>query len=176
PKLSKDEILYLYLNQIDFPYQRYGVEEAARFYFGKSVSEVDAGEAALLASLPKGPSEIDPWKHPERAKDRQRYVLSQMVRYNHADKAAAQRAAEQPITLVREPTPLYGVAPEFVDEVERHLAEKHGAQELPYLGPDVRPTRGAAVQRAAREALEHNLQKLDERVRVRGALRHLSAA
>src|SRR6185312_590304 len=61
-KLSKDEILYLYLNQIEFPYQRFGVEEAARFYFGKSISDVDAGEAALLASLPKGPSEIDPWK------------------------------------------------------------------------------------------------------------------
>ena len=84
-KLSKDEILYLYLNQIEFPYQRFGVEEAARFYFGKSISDVDAGEAALLASLPKGPSEIDPWKHPERAKERQRYVLSQMVRYQPLD-------------------------------------------------------------------------------------------
>src|SRR5260370_27985425 len=66
-KLSKDEILYLYLNQIEFPYNRFGVEEAARFYFGKSISDVDAGEAALLAALPKGPSEIDPFKHAHRA-------------------------------------------------------------------------------------------------------------
>ena len=94
--LSKDEILYLYLNQIYFGHRRYGVEEAARFYFGKSVSEVNAGEAALLASLPKGPEEISPLRHPERAKDRQRYVLSQMLRYNHISKADAERYASAP--------------------------------------------------------------------------------
>src|SRR5260370_32478671 len=70
-KLSKDEILYLYLNQIEFPYQRFGVEEAAQFYFGKSIAEVDAAEPRLLASLPKGRSEIGPWKHGHGAKDRQ---------------------------------------------------------------------------------------------------------
>ena len=66
--------------QIVIAGEKAAVEEAARFYFGKSIAAVDAGEAALLASLPKGPTEIDPWKHPERAKDRQRYILGQLVR------------------------------------------------------------------------------------------------
>src|SRR5262249_39924254 len=95
--LSKNEILYLYLNQIYFGHLRYGVEEASRFYFGKSVAEVTPGEAAVLASLPKGPEEIEPLRHPERAKERQRYVLRRLVENGHLAKAEAERWAEAPI-------------------------------------------------------------------------------
>ena len=122
---DKEEILWLYLNQISFGHGRFGVEEAARFYFGKSVSDVSAGEAAVLASLPKGPEEISPRRNPERAKNRQRYVLSQMARYHHISQEEAQKFAEEPIRLVKEPPPLSALAPEFVDEVEKTLAEKY---------------------------------------------------
>jgi penicillin-binding protein 1A len=174
--LSKDEILYLYLNQIEFPYQRFGVEEAARFYFGKSISDVNAGEAALLASLPKGPSEIDPWKHPERAKDRQRYVLSQMVRYKHLTPAEAQQYAAAPIQLVRTPAPFVGIAPEFVSEVKRVLIERVGAKNLGSLGLTVTTTCDARIQKLAREAVEKGLQTLDERHGYRKPLAHLDAS
>ncbi|MDB4965460.1 MAG: penicillin-binding protein family, partial [Myxococcales bacterium] len=175
-KLSKDEILYLYLNQIDFPYQRFGVEEASRFYFGKSVSEVDAGEAALLASLPKGPSEIDPWKHPERAKDRQRYVLSQMVRYNHLSAADAERFARMPIRLVKPAATALGTAPEFVDEVKKVLVEKFGAKRLATLGITVVTTCDARIQKLARDAVEKGLVDLDARQGYRKPLAHLKGA
>jgi penicillin-binding protein 1A len=172
-KLSKDEILYLYLNQIEFPYQRFGVEEAARFYFGKSISDVDAGEAALLASLPKGPSEIDPWKHPKRAKERQSYVLSQMERYGHLKPAEAQRFAEMPIRLVKQSEPAVGTAPEFVDEVKKVLVEKYGAKKLATLGITVVTTCDARIQKLTRQAVEKGLVDLDARQGYRKPLAHL---
>jgi penicillin-binding protein 1A len=172
-KLSKDEILYLYLNQIEFPYQRFGVEEASRFYFGKSVSEVDAGEAALLASLPKGPSQIDPFKHGERAKDRQRYVLSQMVRYKHLKPEEADRYANAPIRVVQQSTTAVGTAPEFVDEVKKVLVERYGAKRLSTLGTTVMTTCDARIQKLAREALEKGLVDLDARQGYRKPLAHL---
>jgi penicillin-binding protein 1A len=172
-RLSKDEILYLYLNQIDFPYRRYGVEEAARFYFGKSVSDVDAGEAALLASLPKGPSEIDPWAHPQRAKERQLYVLSQMVRYQHLKPEEAKRFGDMPIRLVKQAAPDLGIAPEFVDEVRKVLIDRFGVQRLPTLGITVVTTCDARIQKLAREAVEKGLVELDGRQGYRKPLAHL---
>lgn len=172
-RLSKDEILYLYLNQIDFPYQRAGVEEAARFYFGKSISDVDAGEAALIASLPKGPSEIDPWKHPERAKERQCYVLSQMQRYGHLKPEEAKRYCAGPIRLVKQSAPAVGIAPEFVDEVKKALVEKFGAKRLYTLGTTVVTTCDARIQKLAREAVEKGLVDLDARQGYRKPLAHL---
>jgi penicillin-binding protein 1A len=172
-KLSKDEILYLYLNQIEFPYNRFGVEEASRFYFGKSISDVDAGEAALLAALPKGPSEIDPFKHGARAKERQLYVLSQMARYQHLKPEEAERFGRMPIRLVKPSSTAVGTAPEFVDEVRKVLIEKFGAKKLATLGITVVTTCDARVQKLAREAVEKGLVDLDARQGYRKPLAHL---
>jgi penicillin-binding protein 1A len=173
-ELTKDEILYLYLNQIYFGHLRYGVEEAARFFFGKSISDVNAGEAALLASLPKGPEEISPLRHPERAKDRQRYVLSQMLRYQHITQAEADRYAATPIEVVRQP-PSVGSAPEFVDESRKALVARYGEKKLPYLGITVKTTCDSRIEHLAREALERNLESLDERQGYRKPLGHLKS-
>jgi penicillin-binding protein 1A len=174
--LSKDEILFLYLNQIDFGHQRFGVEEAARFYFGKSITDVNAGEAALLASLPKGPTEIDPWKHAERAKDRQKYVLSQMLRYKHIDEKEAAKWASAPIQVVRTPAPFLGVAPEITDEVKKVLSEKFGQKRVGSIGIDVTTTCDARIERLARDAVEKGLIDLDARQGYRKPLMHLKNA
>ena len=71
--LSKDEILYLYLNQIYFGHQRYGVGEASRFYFGKDPAKLTLGEAAMLAGLVQSPMRWSPVNHPVRAKERQNH-------------------------------------------------------------------------------------------------------
>ncbi len=173
--LSKDEILTLYLNQIELPYSRFGIEEASRFYFGKGVHDVDAGEAATLASLPKG-GNIDPLKHPDRAKERQRYVLSQMVRYKHLAPVEAERFAKAPIKLVKSGAPFLGVAPEYVDEVKRRLVERYGGKQLPYLGLEVRTRCDAKIQRIARDAVEKGLVELDARQGFRRALARLKPA
>ncbi|HNK45666.1 MAG TPA: PBP1A family penicillin-binding protein [Pseudomonadota bacterium] len=175
-KLSKEEILWLYLTQIYFGHGRYGIEEAARFYFGKSVTDVNPGEAALLASLPKGPEEISPRRNPERAKLRQRYVLSQMARYHHISDAEALKYAEAPILLTAEPQPMGLFAPEYVEEVEKILVEKYGQEKLPYLGLNVRTACNVEVQRAARLALEQGLVRIDERNGYRKGVRNPSAS
>ncbi len=172
-KLSKNEILWLYLNQIELPYQRFGIEEAAQFYFGKSVTEVDAGEAALLAALYKGGTE-DPWKYPDKAKDRQKYVLSQMVRYQHLTPADAEKFARAPIKLVRTPAPYLGIAPEFVDQVKHVLQERMGAEQMYKAGLTVVTSCDARIQKLARESLEKGLQALDERHGYRKPLAHLA--
>ena len=79
--LSKNDILTLYANQINFGFARYGVQEASHYYFGKDVSQLNVGEAAVLAGLPQGPEILSPRKpeNRERAKRRQIYVLQQMV-------------------------------------------------------------------------------------------------
>ncbi len=170
-QLSKDEILALYLNQIDFGHQRFGVEEAAQFYFGKSITSVDAGEAAILASLPKSPTGMDPFAHPERLKERQRYVLSQMVRYGHLTEADAQKIGEQPIRVKRAVSTVR-MAPEFVDEAKRVLIKNFGEEKLQTLGLTVRTTCDARIQRIARDALERGLENLDERQGYRKPMAH----
>ena len=85
-KLSKEEVLALYLNQIYYGHGRYGCEEAARYFFGKSVRDVNLAEAALLAGLPQSPERLSPRKHPDAAKTRQRYVLGQMAERGYIDR------------------------------------------------------------------------------------------
>src|SRR5437870_3718857 len=93
-RYSKDRILEMYLNQIYFGHGAYGVEAAARTYFGKSVSELDVREAALLAGLPRAPSSYSPFEHADLAKRRREVVLRRMVEYGAiADKEAKHYAA-----------------------------------------------------------------------------------
>ena len=86
-KLSKEEVLALYLNQIYYGHGRYGCEEAARYFFGKSVRDINLAEAALLAGLPQSPERLSPRKHPDAAKTRQRYVLGQMAAHGYIEQA-----------------------------------------------------------------------------------------
>ena len=77
-QFTKQEILYLYLNQIYFGHGAYGVSEAARTYFGKEIEDVTVSESALLAGLPKAPSRYSPFRNPESAESRRQYVLGRM--------------------------------------------------------------------------------------------------
>ena len=74
-ELSKDEILYLYLNHVNFGHGRYGIQEAAQYYFGKDAGELTLAEASLLAGIPQAPARLSPRSNPEAAARRQQYVL-----------------------------------------------------------------------------------------------------
>ena len=102
-ELTKDEILELYLNDIYFGHGRYGVEEAARYYFGKGIHDVNLGEAAMLAGIVKGPSVYSPRVDLVRAKARQCQVLDQMVQKGFIRADQASSAREQPLILTAEP-------------------------------------------------------------------------
>ena len=171
--LDKDEILTLYLNQIYFGHGRYGVEEAARFFFGKGAAELDVGEAALLAGLPQSPERLSPLKHPQAAKERQTYVLGQMVRRGHLPEAEAKKWIEAPIRVVKEADPYREVAPEVVEVVREELKKKHGDDVL-RAGGTVKTTIDAELQASARAALHAGLQALDARHDYRGPIAKLT--
>ncbi len=173
--LDKDEILTLYLNQSYFGHGRYGVEEAARFFFGKRASEVNNGEAALLAGLVQSPERLSPFKHPDAAKARQIYVLEQLVANGHLDAKEAQKWADEPIKIVRNTEPYLDVAPEWVDVVKRELEAEHG-RGVATAGLTVQTSLDIDLQLAAREALEEGLRALDARHGYTRALKKLKPA
>ena len=133
-KFSKEDVLTVYLNQMYFGHGRYGVEEAARYFFGKSISDVDVGEAALLAGLVQSPERLSPYKHPAAAKQRQIYVLGQMAKLEFIYDDLAKKVAAAPITVIPEGPAAPSVAPEAIDSVRKLLEAKYGT-----LGAGTRP-------------------------------------
>jgi penicillin-binding protein 2D len=118
---SKDQILEAYLNQIAFGHGWYGVESAARHYFGKSASKLSVAEAAALAAMPKGPALYDPLKYPDRVRQRRNVVLSLMADQGYITPAQAESAKAAP--LVTTPNGGYSAyAPWFVDVVHVQAA------------------------------------------------------
>ena len=174
-KLSKEDILALYLNQIYYGHGRYGCEEAARYYFGKSVRDIALPEAALLAGLPQSPERLSPRKHPDAAKTRQRYVLGQMTARGMIDQKTAEKVAAQPIQLIPEPRSARGTAAEAVDMVADLLVARLGDKAAFEAGTTVATTIDGRMQEAARSALERGLEDLDARQGFRGPSGHLTA-
>lgn len=154
--LTKDELLELYLNHIYFGHGRYGIEEASRFYFGKSVSELRLAEAALLAGIVKGPSIYSPRVSLSRAASRRRYVLDQMGQKGFAPLADVEAAQKEPIALAPETDVSSDLAPEVVEEVRKKLVQLVGpAGERG--GYTITTTIDPALQAAARAAVRKNL-------------------
>jgi penicillin-binding protein 1A len=174
-RLTKEEILTLYANQIFFGDGRYGVQEASRYYFGKDVSDLDVGEAALLAGLPQAPSRYSPKKPENRdaAKRRQSYVLRQMAENGFISNDEAQKWINAPIKVVADPYPDIGSAPEWVEMARQALIERYGAEALYRAGVSVVTTVDLEVQHAAEEALRNGLRNYDRRKGFGHALRRL---
>jgi len=168
--LSKDEILFLYLNQIYLGHRRYGVEEGARFYFGKGVHDLSIGEAAMLAGLVQSPERLSPVKHPEAAKARQRYVLRRMVEEGYLDARAAEAEAQRPVQVVPHEDP---PGAWYADAVRRYLDERYGAERVETDGLLVDVAMNPFLQRAAEAALQADLRMVDKRQGWRGAPQHL---
>jgi penicillin-binding protein 1A len=172
--LSKDEILYLYLNQIYFGHRRYGIEEAARFYFGKSVRQLTLGEAAILAGVVQSPERLSPVKHPAAAKERQKYVLRRMTEEGFITAAAAEAEVKRPIAVKRQPDDPPGAW--YADAIRRHLDERYGAERVESDGLVVDVAMHPAMQAAAEDALEAQLRAIDKRQGWRGAPHHVDEA
>jgi penicillin-binding protein 1A len=170
--LSKDEILFLYLNQIYLGHLRYGVEEASRFYFGKGVKDLTLGESATLAGIVQSPMRLSPVNHPQRAKDRQKYVLRRMSEEGFITKKQAETEAARPIvTHPPEPNPP-GIW--YADAVRRLLDERYGAEAVETDGLQVEIAMDPRLQRYAEAALEAGLRAVDRRQGWRGPIVHLA--
>jgi penicillin-binding protein 1A len=161
-RYSKDKILEMYLNAIYFGSGAYGIEAAARTYFGKSVGQLTLAEAGLLAGLPKAPSAYSPFNDLKRAKERRDYVLGRMAKEGHISAAQARAGIRQPIVL----NPYFrgrGVAPAFVDFVRRELEPRYGQVLLAKGGLQIYTTLNLQMQRTATEVLRLGIAEIEKK-------------
>ncbi len=160
--LSKDEILELYLNHIYFGHGRYGVEEAAQYYFGKSGRKLNLAEAALLAGLAKGPSVYSPRVNIARSRQRRNAVLEQIADKGFASRALVDKAKRAAIVLAPASEKLAALAPEVVSEARRLLRRLVGPAAA-RGGYTIATTIDPQLQAAARRALRDNLDAYAKR-------------
>lgn len=159
-RLTKDEILERYLNQVYFGQGAYGIEMAARVYFGKAVGALTLSESALLAGLIRAPSTNNPYRNLGLASERQRIVLRRMVQLGFVSEEAAQRAADVPFRLAppRNAGFIGMRAAYFSSTVLQYLIERYG-EDLVYTGGlQVYTTLDLRMQGAAERALRKGLE------------------
>ncbi len=176
-ELSKDRILYIYLNQVYLGHGAYGVQAAAEIYFGKDVEHLTIAEGAMLAGLPKAPTKLSPYKDWARSRERQAYVLERMADDGLITRAQAEAARREPLALVARAEPLSSVAaPYFVEQVRRWAAGELGDRALEGGGLRIHTTLDLRRQLAAEAALRRGLEALDRRLGFRGPIGHLDGA
>jgi penicillin-binding protein 1A len=171
--LTKKEILYLYLNQIYLGHSSYGVEAAAENYFGKTCSELNLAECALLAGLPQAPSRYSPFANFKRAKERQVYVLNRMVAEGYIANIEATEAVNTPLDVRPRHNWYIEQVPHYTEYVRRYIEEKYGKDLLYEGGLKIFTCVSIEMQRAGRSSLQRGLGELDKRQGYRGPLKHL---
>jgi len=169
---SKDEILEMYLNQIYLGQGQYGVEAAARGYFGKPVAKLTEAEAATLAALPKAPSFYDPRRNADGALRRRNLVLGLMADAGVITGTEAAMAQGQPLGLAPPPEAL-GEAPYFVSAVRRELRERFGPR-ADTDGLRVYTSLDPALQKSAEQELRRQIAAVEKG--QHGRFRHASCA
>ncbi len=175
---SKDKILELYLNQIYLGSGAYGVAAAAQVYFDKSIDELTIEEDALLATLPKAPSKLDPRKNIEKAKVRRDWVIDRMVEEGYITKEEATAAKEKPITLKirKDDDEDIARANFFADSVKKELTQLYGSDNVFESGIVVRTTLDSRLQKIASKAFNDGIEEYDQKHGYRGALKKIDIA
>ncbi|MDB4950361.1 MAG: penicillin-binding protein family [Gemmatimonadetes bacterium] len=171
-EFSKEQILEMYLNQIYLGEGLYGVEAAARGYFGKPAAQLTVGEAALLAALPRAPSYYTPRRNPTAALQRRNVVLGLMAEAGVVSAADAAAAKQEPLHLAP-PAEAAGAAPYFIQAVRQELQEHFGA-EAATAGLRVYTTLDRGLQAAAELELRRQITAVE--LGAFGRFRHPSCA
>lgn len=171
---SKDEILYLYLNQIYLGHGAYGVQSASQNYFGKSVEDLNLAECAVLAGLPQAPSRYSPFYYPERAKQRQVYVLNRMVAEGYITDMEASEAINTVMDIKPRRNYYLEQVPVYTEHIRRYVEGKYGEEALYTQGLKIYAAVNIDMQKAAVEAIRKGLKSLDHREGYQGPLRHLA--
>ncbi len=171
---NKKEILFLYLNQIYLGHGAYGVEAAAENYFGKTVADLNLAECAILAGLPQAPSKYSPFRHPERAKHRQIYVLNRMVTEGFITRNQANAAINTEVEIKPRRNLYIEQIPHYTEQVRRYVEEKYGREVLYTQGLKIYTAANIEMQKIAEEEIEKGLRELDKRQGFRGPLKKLA--
>jgi penicillin-binding protein 1A len=161
-RYSKEQILTMYANEIYFGHGNYGVEAAARYYFGKSVKDLTVAEAALLAGIVQRPEDQSPFRNPVLARRRRATALARMRAEGYITEAerAAADAEPLPTSPSLEETI---VAPYFCEEIRQYLERTYGEQELYRRGLKIESTLDPRLQAWSEEALGWGLRRLTRR-------------
>jgi len=174
-RYTKPEIFTLYCNQMNLGHGAYGVEAAARVYFGKPVKDLSLEEAATIAGILQLPERQSPYVNQKWATQRRNYTLRRMAEEGFITEAQAEAARKTPIVLAGLPGPSNTVAPYFTEEVRQHLERQYGAQDLYEAGLSVQTTLDYDLQAAAARALDRGLRDLDKRRGYRKPSKNVAA-
>ncbi|MGB8427300.1 MAG: PBP1A family penicillin-binding protein [Desulfobacterales bacterium] len=172
--LKKEDILFLYLNQIYLGHGAYGVEAAAENYFGKTARDMNLAECAMLAGLPQAPSRYSPFRYPDRAKQRQIYVLNRMVAEGVITAGEATAAIDTPLDIRPRRNWYIEEVPFYTEYVRQYIEKKYGTDALYNKGLQIYTAVNIDMQKIAHQQVEKGLLELDKRQGYRGALQQLA--
>jgi penicillin-binding protein 1A len=165
--LSKEQILEIYINHIFLGRRAYGFAAAAQIYYGRSLTELTPAQAAMLAGLPKAPSEFNPVVNPRRARIRQLYVLGRMRALGYLTEAEYRSAVDEPPTVRASGMEVPLQAP-YVAEMARQLTEQMFREDTYTLGLKVYTSVQSSDQRAANRAVREGILGYDRKYGYRG--------
>ncbi len=171
---TKDEILYLYLNQIYLGHGAYGVEAASENYFGKHAREMDLAECSMLAGLPQAPSRYSPFRSPELARQRQIYVLNRMKADGYITNLEATDAINTVLDIKPRKNWFIERVPCYTEHVRRYVEEKYGRDALYTQGLKIYTAVNIELQKIARQEVVRGVRELDRRQGYRGPVKHLA--
>ena len=175
-RYTKREILTLYANQIwlgTAVHSAYGVEAASRLYFGKSVKDLNLGEAATIAGIIQLPARQSPLVDMGLARSRRNYTLQRMADEGYLTQDEADTTKEEPIILAERKERSNTVAPYFIEEIRQHLEHEYGVARLYEEGLTVHTTLDAQLQEVATQAIENGLRVHDKRRGFRTPTRNI---
>ena len=173
---SKEEILFLYLNQIYLGHGAYGVQAAAENYFGKPVQELNLAECAILAGLPQAPTRYSPFRHPEQARSRQVYVLNRMAEEGYITRDQANEALAVKLEIKPRRNMYVEEVPYYTEHVRRYLEAKYGTDALYTQGLQIHTAVNIDFQKMAEQEVNRGLRELDKRQGYHGPLKTIAAA
>ncbi|MCL5666451.1 MAG: penicillin-binding protein [Patescibacteria group bacterium] len=167
-RFSKDNILKLYLNEIPYGRNAYGIEAASQSYFGKSAKDLDLAESAYLAALPQAPTYYNPLGPNRAALDaRKNLVLAQMKEQGYIDETQEKQAKEEQVAF--QPIKSTMLAPHFVLMVQDYLANKYGEKTLEEGGLKVYTTLDPKLQQIAEQVVKDDVNKESKKYNVNNA-------
>ena len=166
-RLSKEQILEIYMNQIFLGHRAYGFSAAARAYYNKDLNDITIEEAAMLAGLPKAPSAYNPISNPKRARSRQLYIIDRMVE-NGFISAQKAEIAKSAATRIRPAASIQRVRGDYAAEMVRQAVVEQYGDAAYTRGLNVTTTIRSGDQRAAYKALRQGLMDFERRQRYRG--------
>ncbi len=155
-KYSKKQILEMYFNYVYFGNGAWGVQQAARLYFDKNVSDLSLAECAVLSGIPKSPNNFNPFAGKVRSKERRNLVLSKMVEHGFLDKKRASGALKSPLSVANQPGKSY-----FSEYIRQKLIDRFGEGVIRTGGYKIYTTLDLDLQRSAEQALADGLKRVE---------------